>query len=49
MINATPVSKKAVVTGDGYRTLQEGLNELTVYVLAENGDRREYVLYVVRE
>lgn len=48
-INAVPVSKKAVVRGDGYQSLQVGMNELTVYVIAEDGSKREYVLYVVRE
>ena len=48
-IKAVPVSKKAVVSGEGYQTLAVGRNELTVCVLAEDGSRREYVLYVVRE
>lgn len=49
MIKATPVSKKAVVSGDGYYSLNVGANEFTVYVIAEDGSLREYKLYVVRE
>ena len=48
-INATTVSKKATVVGDGYQTLSVGMNTLTVAVLAEDGTKREYILYVVRE
>jgi len=48
-ITANTVSKKASVFGDGYQTLAVGMNELTVLVIAEDGSRREYVLYVVRE
>ena len=48
-IAATTVSKKASVFGDGYQTLSVGMNTLTVAVIAEDGSKREYVLYVVRE
>ncbi|MBQ9767950.1 MAG: cadherin-like beta sandwich domain-containing protein, partial [Lachnospiraceae bacterium] len=48
-ISAVAVSKKASVFGDGYQTLSVGMNTLTVAVVAEDGSKREYVLYVVRE
>ena len=48
-ISTTTVSKKALVFGDGYQTLAVGMNTLTVAVVAEDGSKREYVLYVVRE
>ena len=48
-INATAVSKKATVTGDGYQGLEVGMNTLRVIVFAEDSSKREYVLYVVRE
>ncbi len=48
-ISATTVSKKASVFGDGYQNLSMGMNTFTVAVIAEDGSKREYVLYVVRE
>ncbi len=48
-INAETVSNKTVVSGDGYKPLTEGTNTLTVTVMAEDGSKRDYVLYVVRE
>ncbi|MGN1085271.1 MAG: cadherin-like beta sandwich domain-containing protein, partial [Lachnospiraceae bacterium] len=48
-IDATAVSKRAVVSGTGYHSLAVGTNEVTVTVIAENGSMREYKLYVVRE
>lgn len=49
LIEAQPVSRKAVVNGTGYFPLAAGVNELSVCVFAENGAMREYKLYVVRE
>ncbi|MCH5272895.1 MAG: SH3 domain-containing protein [Lachnospiraceae bacterium] len=49
LVEALPVSRKAVVNGTGYVSLAVGVNELSVYVIAENGSMREYKLYVVRE
>jgi len=48
-INATTVSKKATVFGDGYQSLSVGMNNFIVAVIAEDGSKREYVLCVVRE
>ena len=47
-INATTVSTKASITGIGQVNLVSGLNECKVVVTAENGDKREYILNVIK-
>ena len=48
-IKATTVSKKADVEGDGMISLEEGYNEITIIVFAENGDAKEYIITIIRE
>ena len=48
-LNGTAVSKKATVAGEGYYPVASGMNRLVLYVAAENGDLREYVVNVIRE
>ena len=48
-IKATTVSKKATPVGIGFQPLEVGMNSFTITVLAEDGSKREYKLYVVRE
>lgn len=47
-VNATAASKKASVYGTGIIPLNQGSNEVIVSVVAENGDKRDYVINVVR-
>ncbi len=47
-IDAEAASPKASVTGAGDIALGEGVNELAVIVRAENGETRQYMLYVAR-
>jgi len=47
-ISATAVSKKSSVIGTGCIPLQVGNNEVTITVIAENGNIRKYVITVVR-
>lgn len=47
-INATSVSSSAEVTGTGIQTIEEGTNNFKVTVTAQNGDVRDYVLYVIK-
>lgn len=48
-IAADTVSKKAVVSGTSYYNLVVGMNQISVFVVAENGDTRQYRLNIVRE
>ena len=48
VINATTASKKASVYGAGRVSLNVGSNEIVVSVIAENGDKRDYKLNVIR-
>jgi hypothetical protein len=48
VINATAASKKATVNGVGRVSLNVGSNEVVISVIAENGDKREYKLNVIR-
>ena len=48
-IKAETVSKKADVEGDGMISLEEGYNEITIAVFAENGDVKEYIITIIRE
>ncbi|MDD4112385.1 MAG: hypothetical protein PHC56_05075, partial [Herbinix sp.] len=48
-INASTVSKKASVFGGGYIPLSVGNNEITIPVVAENGDIANYIINIVRE
>lgn len=48
-VNATCVSSKATVSGTGAYPLNVGLNEITVTVVAQNGDVRNYKINVIRE
>jgi len=48
-IKATTVSNKAKVFGTGYYNLNVGDNEITIQVIAENGDIANYIVYVIRE
>lgn len=47
-IEAEAVSKSATVYGSGFVGLDYGSNVITVSVIAENGDLREYVIIVAR-
>lgn len=47
-IVAVPEDAKATVTGAGEQTLSEGENQFEVYVYAENGFVRSYVVKVIR-
>lgn len=48
-VKATPVSSKATVMGTGYINLLVGNNTVTVSVIAENGNKRDYIINIVRE
>ncbi len=48
-IKATTVSNKATLSGTGDIQLNVGNNKLCVTVIAENGDRAEYIINIVRE
>lgn len=48
-VTAAAVSSKATVLGTGIITLQTGNNPVTVKVIAENGNIREYLINIVRE
>ena len=48
-LTGTPVSKKATIAGEGYHPVESGMNRLSIYVTAENGDVKEYVVNVIRE
>ena len=48
-VSAAAVSSKATVSGAGSIMLNEGANTVTVSVMAENGNVRNYVINVFRE
>ncbi|MBP5184457.1 MAG: SH3 domain-containing protein [Lachnospiraceae bacterium] len=48
-LGGTTVSAKAKLSGAGTYPLEYGLNRLVLYVTAENGETREYIINVVRE
>ena len=48
-IKAATVSNKATLSGTGDIQLKVGNNKLCVTVIAENGDRAEYIINIVRE
>ena len=48
-VEAEPVSKKATVLGTGFIGLEYGSNTITIMVIAENGDVREYTIIVAKE
>lgn len=48
-VSAKAVSSKALVQGDGYINLTDGSNTVPITVTAENGDVRQYTIYVVKE
>jgi beta-N-acetylglucosaminidase/uncharacterized protein YgiM (DUF1202 family) len=48
-VNATAVSKKAAVVGAGCISLNTGINEVKISVIAENGDIADYTVNIVRE
>jgi len=48
-VYATAMNSKAQITGTGMITLKEGLNELNVEVIAEDGTKKVYILKVTRE
>lgn len=47
-VTATTASTKASLTGTGEIKLNSGLNECKIIVTAENGDKREYILNVIK-
>lgn len=47
-ISATPMSDKAIVTGEGVKELAPGMNSFTVKVTAENGAVMNYGLLIYR-
>ena len=48
-INAEAEDGKSSIDGLGEKDLQEGLNEITLYVNAENGDVKEYKINITRK
>ncbi len=48
-ISATTVSTKATLTGTGIVPLVVGTNEVKLTVTAANGNKREYLIFVVRQ
>ena len=48
-IEADAVSSKASVIGSGFHGLDYGTNTITLMVMAENGDIREYIIVIVRQ
>lgn len=48
-IEAEAEDGKASISGDGEKDLQEGLNEFTISVTAENGSVKEYKLSITRK
>ncbi|WP_310605056.1 cadherin-like beta sandwich domain-containing protein [Anaerosporobacter sp.] len=48
VVTATAANKKASIYGAGSIPLNVGSNEIVVSVIAENGDKREYRLNVIR-
>lgn len=48
-VSAAAVSSKATVSGTGSVLLNEGMNTVTVSVIAENGNIRNYIINVFRE
>ena len=49
-VSATTVSSKAnILSGTGMFVLNEGVNQISIMVLAENGDTRIYNIYIIRE
>lgn len=48
-VYANTIDSKASVSGSGNIQLQNGNNDITVRVTAENGSQRDYVIHVVRQ
>lgn len=48
-IAAETVNKKAVVSGTSYYDLNVGTNQISLFVVAENGDTRKYQLNIIRK
>lgn len=48
-INAASVSSFAHIDGTGTYTISEGTNRFKVTVTAQNGEKRSYTLYVIKE
>ena len=48
-INATTVASTATVSGIGTISINKGVNVCKIIVTAENGDKKEYILNVVRK
>ena len=48
-VNAEAEDSKSNIDGLGEKDLQEGLNEITLYVNAENGDVKEYKINITRK
>ena len=48
-INAEAEDGKASISGAGEKDLEEGLNEIIISVIAENGDVKEYKISVTRK
>lgn len=48
-VNAEAEDGKSNIDGLGEKDLQEGLNEITLYVNAENGDVKEYKINITRK
>ncbi len=48
-ITAVPESDKAILNGDGEKSLKLGTNRFEINVVAENGEKRTYVLTINRE
>ncbi|HBP39215.1 MAG TPA: hypothetical protein DD640_10865, partial [Clostridiales bacterium] len=46
---ATPVNSKAAISGTGTLELLVGANPVNIVVTAENGDKRNYVLSIIRQ
>ena len=48
-IEATAVSSKTTVLNTGFHGIAYGSNTITITTVAENGDIREYSIFVVRQ
>ena len=48
-ISASAIDSKASVSGTGTVNLQNGNNDITIAVKAENGHVRNYIIHVVRQ
>jgi uncharacterized protein YjiK len=48
-IEASAVSSKTTVLNTGFHGIAYGSNTITITAVAENGDIREYIIFIVRQ